>query len=59
MKKVWIVYRSDDDIEILGVFDNELDASHFNEEMADRYAGERIWIGAYPVPFRLQEDFVP
>ncbi|MDZ5144315.1 MULTISPECIES: hypothetical protein [Microbacterium] len=58
MNKVWIVYRSDQDTEILGVFDDELEASRFNEQMADRFEGERIWIGAYPVPYRVQGGFL-
>ncbi|WP_144783771.1 hypothetical protein [Microbacterium sp. BH-3-3-3] len=55
MKKVWIVYRTVDDTEILGVFEDELAASRYVHEMADRFEGERIWIGSYPVPYRVND----
>ncbi|MFJ4159602.1 hypothetical protein [Microbacterium testaceum] len=55
MKQVWIVYRTADDTEILGVFEDELVASRCVHEMADRFEGERIWIGAYPVPYRVDD----
>lgn len=57
MKKVWIVYRGDDEVEILGVFLDQDEATKYAQSLAEtRYEGERIWTGGDPVPYRITDD---
>ncbi|WAC70171.1 hypothetical protein [Microbacterium sp. SL75] len=57
MEKVWIVYRSDNEVEILGVFDDQDEATRYAQSLAEtQYEGERIWTGGYAVPYRITDD---
>ncbi|KSU54750.1 hypothetical protein [Microbacterium enclense] len=57
MEKVWIVYRGDEDVEILGVLRNQDEATRHAQTLAEtRYEGERIWTGGYAVPYRITDD---
>lgn len=57
MNKVSIVYRGGEDVEILGIFEDRDEASRYCQEMAEtRYEGERVWVGEWPVPYRITED---
>lgn len=57
VERVWIVYRGNDDAEILGVFDNQDEATRYAQTLAEtHYEGERIWTGGYAVPYRITDD---
>ena len=57
VKRVWIVYRGDDEVEILGVFLDQDEATKYGQTLAEtRYEGERIWTGGYSVPYRITDD---
>lgn len=57
MSGVWIVYRGDEGAEILGVFRDQKEATQYTEYLADeKYPGERIWVGGYPVPYRATDE---
>ena len=57
MKRVWIVYRGDDEVEILGVLLDQDEATKYAQALAEtQYEGERIWTGGYPVPYRITDD---
>lgn len=54
---MWIVYRSDNEVEILGVFDDQDEATRYAQSLAEtQYEGERIWTGGYAVPYRFTDD---
>lgn len=58
VKKVWIVYRGDEDVEILAVLQDQDEATKYAQTLAEtRYEGERIWTGGYAVPYRITDDF--
>ena len=58
MERVWIVYRGDVEVEILGVLLDQDEATKYAQAVAEtRYEGERIWTGGYPVPYRISDDF--
>ena len=57
VERVWIVYRGDDEVEILGVFLDQDEATKYGQTLAEtRYEEERIWTGGYPVPYRITDD---
>jgi hypothetical protein len=57
VEKVWIVYRGDDDAEILGVFHDQDEATRYAQSLAETQCeGERIWTGGYAVPYRITDD---
>ncbi|AOX45969.1 hypothetical protein [Microbacterium sp. BH-3-3-3] len=57
MQKAWLVYRGDEETEILGVFDDQGEATRYAQTLAETaYEGERIWIGGYGIPYRITDD---